>query len=57
MSSRLAAAALSAFLLASCEEATKERQEASVCMGLSQADCTSKPECSWIDDRGECAAK
>ena len=57
MFTRLAAAALSVLLLGACEEASQPPEQASACVGLSQADCTANTECSWNADRNECIAK
>ena len=53
MLTRVVVAAVSVLLLSACDEGSKN-QEAKICKGLSEADCTAKTECSWNSDKGRC---
>ncbi len=44
-------------LLSGCNEDSKKQEEASICKGLNEADCTAKTECSWNADKGKCKTK
>ena len=53
MLTRVAVVTVSVLLLSACDEGSKN-QEAKICKGLSEADCTAKTECSWNADKGKC---
>jgi hypothetical protein len=53
MFKRVVITAVSVLLLSACDEGSKN-QEAKICKGLSEADCTAKTECSWNADKGRC---
>ena len=44
-------------LLSGCNEDSKKQEEASICKGLNEVDCTAKTECSWNADKGKCKVK
>ena len=55
MFTRFAAAALTGLLLTGCEEAdSRKPEQALVCKGLSEVDCTARTECSWNAPKAEC---
>jgi hypothetical protein len=53
----LALAASAVVLLSGCNEDSKKQEEASICKGLNEADCTAKTECSWNADKSKCKAR
>lgn len=53
----LVLAASAVVLLSGCNEDSKKQEEASICKGLNEADCTAKTECSWNADKGKCKTK
>jgi uncharacterized lipoprotein NlpE involved in copper resistance len=59
MSNRIlvVAAAASVLLLVGCDEGSEKHKQASMCKGLSEADCTANDECSWVADKGKCWVK
>jgi hypothetical protein len=57
---RLTMAMLSAFILASCDDNSKDTSQnegVSVCKELDETQCTANSECFWRADKAKCTKK
>jgi len=59
MFTRIVVVAFSLMALAGCDDTPKDtsKQEASVCKGLDEAQCTANNECSWNAEKAKCKEK